>query len=122
VSQPALAEGYPSKPITIVVGSSAGSTTDGLARAVGAEITKEVGQPVIVESKAGASGAIAADALVVFVEVPGVPQALRDSDRVTLQAHRASATWETRTAMGEMVLAGIAQALAGQRPEMSLTT
>ena len=48
--------------------------------------------------------------------------ALRQSERVTRQAHRASATWETRTAMGEMVLAGIAQALAGERPSMSLTT
>lgn len=60
---PAFAQTYPAKPITIVIGSSPGSTTDGLARAVGAEITKEVGQPVIVESKAGASGAIAAQAV-----------------------------------------------------------
>jgi lactate dehydrogenase-like 2-hydroxyacid dehydrogenase len=51
-----------------------------------------------------------------------VPPALRRSDRTTLQAHRASATWETRTAMGEMVLEGIAQALSGARPAMSLTT
>ena len=57
-----------------------------------------------------------------FVDEPRVPLALRQSDRVTLQAHRASATWETRTAMGEMVLDSIAQALAGERPVMSLTT
>ena len=41
---------------------------------------------------------------------------------MTLQAHRASATVETRTAMGEMVLASLAQALAGERPAHSLTT
>ena len=57
-----------------------------------------------------------------FVDEPRVPLALRQSDSVTLQAHRASATWETRTAMGEMVLDGLAQALAGERPTMSLTT
>lgn len=68
------------------------------------------------------AGRIAGAGLDVFVDEPRVPLALRQSDAVTLQAHRASATWETRTAMGEMVLAGIAQALAGQRPEMSLTT
>jgi hydroxypyruvate reductase len=39
-----------------------------------------------------------------------------------MQAHRASATVETRTAMGEMVLDSLAQALSGQRPQMSLTT
>ena len=68
------------------------------------------------------AGRIAGAGLDVFVDEPRVPLALRQSDAVTLQAHRASATWETRTAMGEMVLAGIAQALAGQRPTMSLTT
>lgn len=68
------------------------------------------------------AGRIAGAGLDVFVDEPRVPPALRQSERVTLQAHRASATWETRTAMGEMVLAGIAQALAGERPSMSLTT
>lgn len=67
-------------------------------------------------------GRIAGAGLDVFVDEPRVPLALRQSERVTLQAHRASATWETRTAMGEMVLASIAQALAGERPAMSLTT
>lgn len=65
---------------------------------------------------------IAGAGLDVFVDEPRVPLALRQSDSVTLQAHRASATWETRTAMGEMVLDSIAHALAGTRPPMSLTT
>ncbi len=69
-----------------------------------------------------AAGRIAGVGLDVFVDEPRVPTALRQSDAVTLQAHRASATWETRTAMAEMVLESIAQALAGQRPAMSLTT
>jgi phosphoglycerate dehydrogenase-like enzyme len=43
-------------------------------------------------------------------------------DNVVLQAHRASATNESRTAMGEMVLASLAEALAGRRVEASLTT
>jgi lactate dehydrogenase-like 2-hydroxyacid dehydrogenase len=67
-------------------------------------------------------GRIAGAGLDVFVDEPHVPLALRQSDAVTLQAHRASATWETRTAMGEMVLDSIAQAMAGNRPAMSLTT
>ena len=68
------------------------------------------------------AGRIAGAGLDVFVDEPHVPEALRRSDRATLQAHRASATWETRTAMGRMVLDSIAQALAGERPAMSLTT
>ncbi|MGO4329552.1 Bug family tripartite tricarboxylate transporter substrate binding protein [Cupriavidus sp. 2TAF22] len=54
------AQSYPSKPITIVIGSSPGSTTDGLARAMGAQITKETGQAVVVDSRPGAFGGIAA--------------------------------------------------------------
>jgi lactate dehydrogenase-like 2-hydroxyacid dehydrogenase len=67
-------------------------------------------------------GVIAGAGLDVFVDEPNVPPALFEMDRVVLQAHRASATVESRTAMGEMVLASLAQALAGQRPEGSLTT
>jgi lactate dehydrogenase-like 2-hydroxyacid dehydrogenase len=67
-------------------------------------------------------GVIAGAGLDVFVDEPNVPAALLDMDRVVLQAHRASATIESRTAMGEMVMASLAQALAGQRPEGSLTT
>jgi lactate dehydrogenase-like 2-hydroxyacid dehydrogenase len=68
------------------------------------------------------AGRIAGAALDVFVDEPRVPLALRQSERVTLQAHRASATWETRTLMGQMVLDSLAQAMAGKRPTMSLTT
>ena len=68
------------------------------------------------------AGRIAGAGLDVFVDEPRVPLALRQSDRTTLQAHRASATWETRTAMARMVLDSVAQGLAGQRPTMSLTT
>jgi lactate dehydrogenase-like 2-hydroxyacid dehydrogenase len=73
-------------------------------------------------SEAVAAGRIAGAGLDVFVDEPHVPLALRQSDRVTLQAHRASATWETRSAMAHMVLDSLAQALAGERPAMSLTT
>lgn len=67
-------------------------------------------------------GAIAGAGLDVFVDEPNVPPALFGMERVVLQAHRASATVESRTAMGEMVLASLAAGLAGQRPEGSLTT
>ncbi len=54
------AQSFPSRSITIVVGSTAGSATDGLARAVAAEVGKEIGQSVIVDNRAGAFGGIAA--------------------------------------------------------------
>jgi len=65
---------------------------------------------------------IAGAGLDVFADEPNVPPALLDMDNVVLQAHRASATEETRAAMGQMVLDSLAQALAGERPAHSLTT
>src|SRR5689334_13715235 len=54
-------ETCPSKPIKIVCGYPAGGLTDIFARAYGEYISKTTGQPVYVENKAGASGAIAAE-------------------------------------------------------------
>jgi hydroxypyruvate reductase len=65
---------------------------------------------------------IAGAGLDVFLDEPNVPVALLTLDNVVLQPHRASATVETRTAMGRMVLSSLAQALSGQRPGMSVTT
>ena len=58
---PAHAQPYPNRPITIVVGFSAGGTTDIVARMVSDEIRKGLGQPVVIENKSGAGGNIAAE-------------------------------------------------------------
>jgi tripartite-type tricarboxylate transporter receptor subunit TctC len=57
----ATADTYPSKPIKIVVPFAAGGTTDLLARAVGAELQKSMGQSVIIDNRPGAGGNIGAD-------------------------------------------------------------
>ena len=52
---------WPNKPLRIVVGFSAGSTPDLIARTLADPLTRLVGQPVVVDNKPGASGNIAAD-------------------------------------------------------------
>jgi len=59
----AQAPKYPDKPIRIVVGFAPGGFTDVLARTVGQKLSASLGQPVVVENKAGASGTIGADAV-----------------------------------------------------------
>lgn len=54
---------WPEKPITVTVGFGAGGTTDIAARAVADVVSRKLGQPVVVENKPGAGGAVAATAL-----------------------------------------------------------
>lgn len=58
----AQADRWPSGPIRIFVGYPAGGSTDMAARAVGEHLAAKLGQPVIVENRAGAGGTIAAAA------------------------------------------------------------
>jgi tripartite-type tricarboxylate transporter receptor subunit TctC len=57
----ALAQAWPLKPIKIIVPYPPGGTSDILARSLGPKITEALGQPVIVENKAGATGNLGAD-------------------------------------------------------------
>ncbi|MFM2276032.1 MAG: hypothetical protein RL211_1904 [Pseudomonadota bacterium] len=53
--------GWPTKAVSLIVPFPGGGTTDVLARAVGQELSKALGQPVIVESKPGAGATLGAD-------------------------------------------------------------
>jgi tripartite-type tricarboxylate transporter receptor subunit TctC len=55
------AANYPSKPIHLVVPFTPGGSTDILARAIGLELSKAWGQPVIIDNVPGAGGSIGAD-------------------------------------------------------------
>jgi tripartite-type tricarboxylate transporter receptor subunit TctC len=59
----AFAQSYPSKPLKIIVSTSAGGVTDLVARILGAHITGKTGQPVVIDNRPGASGNIAMDAV-----------------------------------------------------------
>jgi len=59
----ARAQGYPDRPIRLIAPFPAGGLADVLARAVGDEMSKSLGQPVIVENRAGAGGNTGADAV-----------------------------------------------------------
>ena len=62
IAPAAHAQAYPSKPIKMIVPFPAGGTTDIVARLVAQRMSESMGQPVTVENRAGAGGAIGADA------------------------------------------------------------
>jgi len=101
----AQAQEWPTRPITLVVPFAAGGTTDLVARPIAQALTEKLGQPVVVENKAGAGGTLAAgiaakaapDGYTVFLATvahtmaPGLYKSLpydfeKDFDPVTLAA------------------------------------
>jgi tripartite-type tricarboxylate transporter receptor subunit TctC len=56
-------ENYPARPITLIVPFAAGGSTDVIARVVGEAMHKELGQPVVIENRAGAGGSLGTAAI-----------------------------------------------------------
>jgi tripartite-type tricarboxylate transporter receptor subunit TctC len=63
-AMPALAQTFPDRPVTLVVGFSPGGSADTVARALADELTKVLGQTVVIDNKAGASGNIATQTVI----------------------------------------------------------
>jgi tripartite-type tricarboxylate transporter receptor subunit TctC len=61
ISQGVLAQAYPARPITSVVGFAPGGGTDTVSRIIGKTLGEQLGQQVLTENKAGAGGNIATD-------------------------------------------------------------
>jgi tripartite-type tricarboxylate transporter receptor subunit TctC len=60
VSQNALSQAYPFKPVRLVVGLAPGGATDIMARTIAPALSEELGQPVVVDNRPGAAGSIGA--------------------------------------------------------------
>jgi len=63
VSATAAAQAYPSKPISMVVVFAAGGTADIVGRTLGAQLSKQLGQQVVIDNKPGAGGTVGATAV-----------------------------------------------------------
>ena len=90
----ATAQSYPNKPIKMIVPFPAGGTTDIVARIVAQKMSESMGQPVTVDNRGGAGGAIGADLM-----------AKAAPDGYTIMMHNLS-----------FPLASVAQTLANRSP------
>jgi len=59
----ASAQAWPAKPIRIIVAYPAGGVSDNIARALADKLAVQLGTPVVIENKAGASGSLGVDAV-----------------------------------------------------------
>jgi tripartite-type tricarboxylate transporter receptor subunit TctC len=64
ITRTAAAQAYPTRPVRLIVGYSAGGTADIVARIIAQRLTERLGQPVVVENKPGATTNIATQAVI----------------------------------------------------------
>ena len=64
VSRLALAQVYPTRPVRLIAGFPPGGVVDVFARLIGQWLSERLGQPIIIENRAGAGGNLAAEAVV----------------------------------------------------------
>src|SRR5437762_10168824 len=57
----ALAQSYPAKPIRLIVPFAAGGGNDNVARLVGKHLSESLGQPLVIDNRPGAGGALGAE-------------------------------------------------------------
>lgn len=91
------AQDYPSRPVTLVVPVTAGSSIDGVSRLIGTELSKRLGQAVVVDNKPGASGNIGA-ALVAKAPADGHTLMITTSSLAMAPSLAKSLPWDPRTA------------------------
>src|SRR5688572_12101367 len=82
----AFAQGYPSRPLTMVVPFPPGGNTDLMARALQTELSKTLNQPVIINNKGGAAGTLGLLDLV-RADADGYTMALSPNNPLTAQPH-----------------------------------
>ncbi|RXT45709.1 Bug family tripartite tricarboxylate transporter substrate binding protein [Bradyrhizobium betae] len=79
----AAAQKYPTRPVKIMVGFSAGGPVDVVARIIGDRLGAKLGQPFVVENRAGANGMIAAEG-VAHADADGYTMLACNSSTITL--------------------------------------
>lgn len=83
---PAMGQAYPSKPIKVVLGYTAGGAADGAMRPLAKVLEPLLGQPIIIEPRPGAAGAVAAD-FISKVPADGYQLYFADSGALTVGPH-----------------------------------
>jgi tripartite-type tricarboxylate transporter receptor subunit TctC len=97
------AQSYPSKPVRLITGSGAGGGADQTSRVIAERLSQALGQPVVVENRAGATGMIA-NRLVADAAPDGYTLLLEPSSFIAISPHlNAQDGWDPRKKLDPVV-------------------
>src|SRR5690606_12641841 len=110
--------GYPDKPLRIVVPFAPGGATDIIARVISQKLTEQIGQQVIVENKAGANGNIAS-AYVAKAPADGYTLLYNTSSIAMSPALYKSLSYDVLTDLEPVVLTSVVPLVLAINPSMN---
>ncbi len=117
----AQAQSYPIKPITVVVPFAPGGGTDSIARDLAKSLSEKLGQPVVIDNKGGAGGAIGANA-VAKAPADGYTLLFATSTLVTNAAAEATASYNIDKDFAPIAMLGRGPLLVVASKEMGVKT
>jgi tripartite-type tricarboxylate transporter receptor subunit TctC len=101
---------FPQKPITIIVPYTPGGSSDSVARLLGKQLSEQMGQPVLVDNRAGA-GATIGTALVAKAPADGYTVLLADNAQTTAPSLYPRLTYDAVTSFRGIGMVGVAPAI-----------
>ena len=117
----AAAQGYPTKPITTVVGFEPGGGTDTVARIVGKTLGEQLHQQIVVENKSGAGGTIAVD-YVAKASPDGYTLVLANVGAMAANPHMMNLHYNPLTDLTPITMATIFANVLVTQPELKVKT
>ena len=117
----AVAQSYPSKPITTVVGFEPGGGTDTVARIVGKTLGEQLGQQIVVENKAGAGGTIGVD-YVAHAAPDGYTLVLANVGAMAANPHMMSLHYNPLTDLQPITMATVFANVLVVQPKLGVKT
>lgn len=99
----AFAQGYPNRPIKIIVGFPPGQSVDVVARLVGPPMAQSLGQGVVVDNRPGAGGAIGVSALL-NAPADGYSTMIASSGPISINPHLAKVPFDPKTSFSPITM------------------
>ena len=117
----ALAQAWPARPVRLIVGNPPGGSSDLMARSLGDELTKSLGQPFVAENVAGASGNVGTERML-QAPADGYAAAIVPFTVFTINAEMYKPMrFDPRTALAPVTLVGVAPLILVVSPSVPAT-